>query len=796
MKTRNYILFAILSLLSISSCGVTQDSSSAAPSSTSQEATTSATSSSSPSSSQRESSSSDVDSSSSEEYSSSDYSYSSSSEQSSSLEPSSSSEEQSSSEESSSLESSSSSEEQSSSEESSSSSQVIQKYTVTWLNDDDETLLVQDDYLLGETPSYSGGTPTKDPTAEIVYTFKCWEPEIVPITQDATYKATYSSAARKYTITWKDDDGTVLRTDSLEYGKTPDYGDIPTKSESERYSYSFSGWDPKVTNVTGDATYKAQYYKYDKTTKYTITWKNADGTVLETDSNVAYGTTPTYNGVTPTKASDSKYKYTFAGWTPGIDKVIDDAIYTATFTKELKPSTANLPDKLYFSSNKGWANVNAYAWATNTIRNADWPGVPMTYLKTNEYGEKVYEISGLSSYTSIIFNNGSEQTVDIAGTTIKADKNAFYLGDKNSDGKYTVGQWYESGKAEFATKGQNILHAFDWPIATILANLDAIKAQGFNAIQTSPLQPVKDYYESYEDTHETWWRFYQPVGLCLGNSTSNILFSTSDGASELTALCEAASEKGIRIIVDVIVNHLADGTGNGGLNPQVKQFSPEIYDNYTETLHNPNGKVPYDSSNVAGIVKSDAFGKDLNTANSKVQGSVYKFLKTLVDCGVTGFRFDAAKHIETKNDGGGCGSDFWEKTLGKVIDYASDTYKAKIWSYGEIISPGDAGRGYYQYINDAWFYAVTAQPGWYGLPAENCVSWGESHDDYMGEFHTTTDKGQDVINEWYKERAKSKDSNILYFVRPIPTALIKDGGVGDHPGWGWQNGQVKGANAR
>ena len=34
-------------------------------------------------------------------------------------------------------------------------------------------------------------------------------------------------------------------------------------------------------------------------TKFTITWKNDDGTVLEVDENVPKDTLPTYDGVTP-----------------------------------------------------------------------------------------------------------------------------------------------------------------------------------------------------------------------------------------------------------------------------------------------------------------------------------------------------------------------------------------------------------------------------------------------------------------------------------------------------------------
>ena len=65
---------------------------------------------------------------------------------------------------------------------------------------------------------------------------------------------------------------------------------------------------------------------------YTITWVNYDGTVLETDKNVAEGTIPSYDGENPVRAADGQYTYEFAGWSPEIAAVVGDITYTATYT--------------------------------------------------------------------------------------------------------------------------------------------------------------------------------------------------------------------------------------------------------------------------------------------------------------------------------------------------------------------------------------------------------------------------------------------------------------------------------
>ena len=67
--------------------------------------------------------------------------------------------------------------------------------------------------------------------------------------------------------------------------------------------------------------------------KYTVTWKNYDGRILEIDTDVDYGSMPSYDGPTPTKETTNQYHYSFAGWSPKVSNVTCDIIYTAQFVE-------------------------------------------------------------------------------------------------------------------------------------------------------------------------------------------------------------------------------------------------------------------------------------------------------------------------------------------------------------------------------------------------------------------------------------------------------------------------------
>ena len=214
-------------------------------------------------------------------------------------------------------------------------SSTVNKYTVNFVNDDG-TVLQTASVAYGTTPSYSGATPTKDPDDQYTYTFSGWTPAIAQVTADATYTAVFDSTVNQYTVSFVNDDGTELQSDTLNYGATPAYtGTTPTKIADDQYTYTFSGWSPAIALVTGDATYTAVFNG--TVNQYTVKFVNEDGTVLQT-GNVDYGTTPVYSGATPTKAADDKYTYTFSGWSPALTSVTGNATYTAVFTKTAKPT--------------------------------------------------------------------------------------------------------------------------------------------------------------------------------------------------------------------------------------------------------------------------------------------------------------------------------------------------------------------------------------------------------------------------------------------------------------------------
>ena len=111
----------------------------------------------------------------------------------------------------------------------------------------------------------------------------------------------------------------------------------PSRSSTAQYSYTFAGWSLSQNSSTADANAERNvlanrtiYAAYTQTTRtYTVTWRNSDNTVLETDTNVPYGATPQYNGSTPQNPTSGGGS--FQGWTPAVQTVTGDATYTASY---------------------------------------------------------------------------------------------------------------------------------------------------------------------------------------------------------------------------------------------------------------------------------------------------------------------------------------------------------------------------------------------------------------------------------------------------------------------------------
>ncbi len=211
--------------------------------------------------------------------------------------------------------------------------EALNAYTVTWKNWDGAVLETDVDVPYGRLPAYDGPVPVRAGDARYSYAFIGWDVEVAPVTGDVIYTAVFRQSVNTYTITWKDEDGSVLQSTQVAYGDIPGYrGAQPGKAPDAQYTYTFAGWTPAVVAVTGEAIYTATYSK--TTNAYTVTWKNEDGTTLETDANVPYGTLPTFDTAVPAKESDDPFfVYQFAGWDQEITAVTGDVTYTAVFEK-------------------------------------------------------------------------------------------------------------------------------------------------------------------------------------------------------------------------------------------------------------------------------------------------------------------------------------------------------------------------------------------------------------------------------------------------------------------------------
>ena len=210
---------------------------------------------------------------------------------------------------------------------------ISQTFHITFQYEDG-VILEEKDVAKDAMITYTGTTPTKSATDKYTYVFIGWDHELGKATKDDTFIAQFEQKAIVYTITFKNYDGTVLETATVEAGTVPTYdGQIPQKPSDESKNYTFAGWDKELVAATADATYTATYSE--EVLKYEIIFKNYDGTVLET-VYVDAGIVPAYTQSTPTKSSTEMYDYTFANWDKEVVAATSDATYTAVYNETLK----------------------------------------------------------------------------------------------------------------------------------------------------------------------------------------------------------------------------------------------------------------------------------------------------------------------------------------------------------------------------------------------------------------------------------------------------------------------------
>lgn len=331
-----------------------------------------------------------------------------------------------------------------------------------------------------------------------------------------------------------------------------------------------------------------------------------------------------------------------------------------------------------------------------------------------------------------------------------------------------------------------ILHCWNWSYKTIEDNMELIAECGYSALQTSPATQPKDYtYDGVVGTDVgtpgvggsgNWWKLYQPVTFSVCDNGETWLGTKA----ELTSMCAKAEEYGIKVIVDVVANHLGNIKGwqnsLSDVSPQVGEYwNPDMLTD--ETFWHINDYQTWMSDGRKHFTQGTMGMPDLNTADKRVQTYVANYLDELIDCGVDGFRFDAAKHIETPDDDPEFASDFWPTVLGEATSHYKAVTGGELYVYGEILNTvGDnfSIDSYTKYMsvtdNSAGNHLLDAfrnnNIGTLSMDyaPEVSVLWAESHDTFMNESSRyASDKS--IVRTWSMVANKDNAAS-LFFVRP------------------------------
>ena len=367
---------------------------------------------------------------------------------------------------------------------------------------------------------------------------------------------------------------------------------------------------------------------------------------------------------------------------------------------------------------------------------------------------------------------GATALATVFGGLAVASVSAQASTDRNSYADTVGNPTFEAARKKYGLtkemKNGAILHAWMWSFNTITEHMDEIAEAGYTSIQTEPMSKIKVNDANGKKFTENWYYVYQPTNTSIGN----FVVGSED---DLKAMTAAAHAHGIRIIVDVVANHFTADWNAIDSDWQKSEYF------HARNSCSGSGGDNIDYSNRWQVTHCHLLGLwDLNTANPEVANRMHDFLKTAVNDGVDGFRFDAGKHVELPNEFDG--SQYWTTILQNGSQY----------QYGEVLQ-GDSGLDYKAYANlyakygeggggaTASDYGKTIRSALWsknlnagnlmslrngGVNDDQLVTWVESHDNYANGDKESTYLTNDQIRFGWAVVGARAGGAPLFFNRP------------------------------
>ena len=240
-----------------------------------------------------------------------------------------------------------------------------------------------------------------------------------------------------------------------------------------QYTYEFSGWNNTCGNeVTDNCSITAEFRR--SVNKYLITWKNWDGTVLDSWM-VEYGTTPVYNWVNPPiRPADASNTYTFNGWNPTVTWVTNAQDYTAVYIPSANSHTVSfsIDPVWYWSVDKNKIVANSWAeiewiWDTITIWGETVRATPISWDEQYTYEFSWWNLDDcgdiLTSSCTIVAEFRSVKNIKL---NIVSNNSEYWNVDVSSG-------YFYPGTLSLFTSGNElrVLKATIWPTKTLLTSI-------------------------------------------------------------------------------------------------------------------------------------------------------------------------------------------------------------------------------------------------------------------------------------------------------------------------------------